>query len=111
MLGTLLERPLISRDFQHKYPKLISMYNAELDEAKVIFDRQLLSIQSPEGPVINKNMPYIAGLLKWSKELRDRVDNGMSKLKTINHGYDVIVVAHTLIVEWLLLGQWKVLKQ
>ena len=86
MLGTLLERPLISRDFQHKYPKLISMYNTELDEVKVIFDRQLLSIQSPKGPVINKNMPYVAGLLKWSKELRDRVDNGMSKLKTINHG-------------------------
>ena len=86
MLGTLLERPLISRDFQNKYPKLISMYNLELDEAKLIFDRQLLLTQSPEGPVINKNMPYVAGLLKWSKELRDRVDSGMSKLKTINHG-------------------------
>lgn len=86
MMGPLLERPLIQKDFRYKYPILLSMYNEELDQAKMIFDRQMTCLQSPSGPVINKNMPRVAGLLKWAQELKERIGGGMEKLKQINHG-------------------------
>ena len=86
MLGPLLQRPLIHRDFQYKYPILLEMYSQELDQAKVVFDHQLALAQTPAGPCINKNMPYVAGVLKWAQELKDRVSGGMEKLKSIDHG-------------------------
>ena len=86
MMGNLLERPLIHKDFQYKYPLLLTMYNQELDDAKKIYDRQLGLKHTPAGPAINKNMPSVAGLLKWSQELRERVDSHMEKMKKVNHG-------------------------
>ncbi len=86
MMGPLIERPLIQRDFRFKYPILLSMYDKELDDAKVIFDRQMASIQSGAGPVVNKNMPRVAGLLWWAQELKERIGNSREKLKLINHG-------------------------
>lgn len=86
MMGSLLERPIIQKDFRYKYPILLSTYNEELDQAKVIFDRQMQCLQSPSGPVINKNMPRVAGLLKWTQELKERIGGGMENLKQINHG-------------------------
>ena len=38
---------------------------------------------------INKNMPPIAGALRWSQELRERVSGGMEKLKMICHKWVV----------------------
>ena len=85
-MGSLIDRPLIHKDFQHNYSSLVHMYNNELDCAKMIFDQQLDKAQTPTGPTLNKNMPQVAGILKWAKELRDRVDYGMEKLKNLNHG-------------------------
>lgn len=87
MMGSLLERPLIQKDFCCKYPILLNMYREDLDTAKFIYDTQMQAIQSSSGPMINKNMPRVAGLLTWSQELTDRIGNSMEKLKQINHGY------------------------
>ncbi len=86
MLGSLVERPLVHRDFRYKYPILIQMVSEELNAAKVIFDEQVERVKSPEGPIINRNMPPVAGQLRWSQELRERVNQSVEKLKTINHG-------------------------
>jgi len=63
------------------------MYEEELDEAKIIFDQQMLVANDEETPPINKNMPHVAGALKWSQELRDRITKPMQALKlSVNHG-------------------------
>ena len=41
MMGVLIERPLVHRDFQAKYPLLLSMYSQELDQSKAIFNQQV----------------------------------------------------------------------
>lgn len=86
MMGSLIERPLIHKDFQHNYSTLIQMLDEELDCAKLIYDQQLALAKTPAGPMLNKNMPRVAGILRWAKELRDRVDSGMEKMSTLNHG-------------------------
>lgn len=32
-------------------------------------------------------MPRVAGMLKWSQELRDRVNSSLDKLKCLDKGY------------------------
>ena len=86
MMGPILERPLIHRDFHHKYPILLAMFNQELDNVKMAYDQQMEAARSPSGPVINKNMPPVAGALKWAQELKERVDLSMDKMRAINHG-------------------------
>ena len=86
MMGSLIERPLIHKDFQHNYSTLIQMLSEELDCTKLIFDQQLALAKTPAGPMLNKNMPRVAGILRWANELRDRVDSGVEKMNTLNHG-------------------------
>ena len=88
VFGSLLDRPFIHEDFGPKYSVLLNMVEKELDEAKVIFDKQM-SIESEQGSApVNKNMPYVAGSLKWAQELRNRFKTPMSSLKmSVNHGY------------------------
>ncbi len=59
----------------------------------MIFDEQLALTQTSQGPVINKNMPYVAGMLRWCQELRERVGTGVEKLRRINHGLVMYVCA------------------
>lgn len=86
MMGSLLERPIVHDIFQHNYPILVHICNKELDDAKVIFDRQLARARTDKGPILNKNMPIVAGKLKWCQEMRDRVNSFMEKLKYLNDG-------------------------
>ena len=86
MIGSLVGRPLIHKDFQHKYPLVVSMYSQELHEVKTIFDCQLLRVQSSMGPLLNKNMPPVAGLLRWAQELRERITSGFERLKDLDVG-------------------------
>lgn len=83
----MLDRPLIYADFELKYPILLKMYEKELDHSKIIFDMQM-DVSGEDGtPPINKNMPHVAGALKWSNELRDRITKPMQALKlSVNHG-------------------------
>lgn len=41
MFGRLLERPLIATDAQTRYPRLITMFNEELECCKMIFQNQM----------------------------------------------------------------------
>ena len=84
MMGTLIERPAINHIFEHKYSSLLLMCDEELNAVKRLFDSQQL-LQSTSGPTINKNMPKVAGMLRWSQELRERTELTMEKLKTIQH--------------------------
>ena len=63
---------------------LMDMYSQDLDEAKLLFDCQIARSRTPQGPLLNKNMPRVAGSLKWSQQLRERVTSGMERLKTLS---------------------------
>lgn len=88
MMGTLLDRPVIHHFFQHNYLVLMDMCSNELDDAKVLFDKQLARAKTPLGPILNKNMPPMAGILKWCQELKDRIGTFMERLKYISNGYE-----------------------
>ena len=49
------------------------MYNQELDQVKMVYNRQMVAARSPRGLVINKNMVPMAGALKWAQEVQERI--------------------------------------
>ena len=87
IMGTLLERELIKKDFQVKYPILVQMMNKEMDMAKAIYDNQM-QIKHEKGKTpIHKNMPAVTGGLKWAQELKQRISEPMSSYKRLDHPY------------------------
>ena len=86
MVGSMLDRPAIHSNFQQKYPLLVSMCDQELQAVKALFDKQLALVGTPSGPVVHKNMPPVAGLLRWTHDLKDRIQQMMDHFKTVDHG-------------------------
>lgn len=42
IMGSLLDRPLIRKDFDEKYVIIVDKMNDMLDEAKVLYDKQVI---------------------------------------------------------------------
>ena len=85
VLGSLLERPIIAHDFESRYFKLVAMVDAEMDEAKRIYDEYYKQIAESGSQQHEKNMPPISGALKWSSELFDRISAPVSNMRHLEH--------------------------
>ncbi|NXE57526.1 DYH17 protein, partial [Casuarius casuarius] len=86
MFSSLLERPLIKAEVSPYYSALLEMFNTELDNAKTMFDAQIASAKSAGGiPPVHKNMPPVAGRLKWALELQERLEGPRRDLVAIDH--------------------------
>ncbi|XP_008068583.1 dynein heavy chain 17, axonemal [Carlito syrichta] len=85
MCGGLLERPLILAEVVPRYSGMLEMFDAELDNAKILYDAQMAASAEGNIPPIHKNMPPVAGQLKWSLELQERLEVSMNHLKHIEH--------------------------
>lgn len=82
--GSLLDRPIIKEEFEDKYAQLVLTIDQDLDMAKCIFDEQMCLAERGCAP-INKNMPPVAGALKWATELRERISLPMTNFKALDH--------------------------
>lgn len=83
--GPLLDRPVIRNDFESKYPDVLMLYDQELDQSKDIYDEHMRLEEAAGNAPLNKNMPDVAGQLKWSAQLRDRISKPMGSLKHMEH--------------------------
>ncbi|KAK3091630.1 hypothetical protein FSP39_021358 [Pinctada imbricata] len=85
IMGSLLERPLIKKDFDSKYPMIIDLMLDEMDQAKEIYDLQM-SKKKDSGKIdLHTNMPKVAGSLRWAMELRQRISAPMVNFKHLEH--------------------------
>ncbi|XP_075070448.1 dynein axonemal heavy chain 11 [Mixophyes fleayi] len=80
--GYFLERRVILEIFSPNYFILLQMYSEELNKCKRLYDEQ---IKQMETCVVHKNMPIISGILKWTKELKDRIQTLWSNFRYIQH--------------------------
>ncbi|NXT54658.1 DYH17 protein, partial [Pluvianellus socialis] len=86
MFASLLERPLIKAEVSPYYSALLGMFRAELENVKVLYDAQTASPRPPGGnPAVNKNLPPVAGQLKWALELQQRLEGTHRDLFAISH--------------------------
>ncbi|XP_055553184.1 dynein axonemal heavy chain 17 isoform X2 [Falco cherrug] len=86
MFAPLLERPLIKVEVSHCCSALLRMFEAELESVKVLYDTQTTSPPPCQGgPVTHKNMPPVAGQLKWALEVQQRLEGPYRDLFVISH--------------------------
>ncbi|KAM6948829.1 LOW QUALITY PROTEIN: dynein axonemal heavy chain 11-like [Aplochiton taeniatus] len=84
IFGTLLERPRIHQLFSPNYSLLLAMFSQEMDQCQLILEQHRERLRSGCA-LLSKNMPPVAGNLKWSQELRDRVLTHRSNLNHLTH--------------------------
>lgn len=85
MCGGLLERPLILIEVVPRYSVMLDMFDAEVDNTKMLYDAQIAASADGNIPPIHRNMPPVAGQLKWSLELQERLEAPMRDLRRIEH--------------------------
>uniref|UniRef100_A0A8C5IYP6 Dynein axonemal heavy chain 17 n=1 Tax=Junco hyemalis TaxID=40217 RepID=A0A8C5IYP6_JUNHY len=86
MFATVLERPLIKAEASPCYLALLGMFEAELESVKMLYDTRFLTPPPPGGgPAIHKNMPPVAGKLKWALELQQRLEGPRQDLLAMRH--------------------------
>ncbi|XP_074871093.1 dynein axonemal heavy chain 9 [Carettochelys insculpta] len=87
MFGSLLERPAMAASVSNKYPRLVAMFDRDLDDAKLIYLRHIQEEKELGCPAVHRNMPLVAGALRWAQELRDRVQVPFHHVRRIAHPY------------------------
>uniref|UniRef100_A0A8C6JKW0 Dynein axonemal heavy chain 17 n=1 Tax=Melopsittacus undulatus TaxID=13146 RepID=A0A8C6JKW0_MELUD len=87
MFGSLLERPVIAADAADKYSVLISMFLSAVAHARLIYTRHIQAELELGSPPVHKNMPPVAGALRWAQELRARIQGPFGHLRRIPHVY------------------------
>ena len=85
IFGTLIQRTLIAKELADKMPQLLKMLNLEMDEAKTIFLKQQKRIKEIGKPLTDRNMPAVAGQLRFSKEIKDRISCSVKNFRELNH--------------------------
>nr|XP_057916965.1 dynein heavy chain 9, axonemal [Doryrhamphus excisus] len=85
MFGGLLERPLVAQDAMVKYPRLVSMSGKELDGCKHLYHTQIKTANEPGSSPVHKNMPAVAGCLRWAQEVQLRIQTSFSKFTHLSY--------------------------
>ncbi|NXJ22597.1 DYH17 protein, partial [Dicrurus megarhynchus] len=86
MFASVLERPLIRAEASPCHLALLGMFEAELESVKALYDTRTVSPPPPGGaPAIHKNLPPVAGQLKWALELQQRLEGPHKDLLAIDH--------------------------
>ncbi|KAK9396318.1 dynein heavy chain 11 axonemal [Crotalus adamanteus] len=104
ILGSFLEKPIITEMFSTNYKMLLQMFDEELRNCKYLYDEHIK--QKEEGnEVINKNMPSTSGNLKWSREIKSRILSFWSSFSFVPHhvNFDPKLIAVLRDVKYLLL--------
>ena len=58
IFGTLIQRNLIAQELSERMPTLVSMLNQEMDEIRIIYDKQMKRIGNNGKPLIDKVNSY-----------------------------------------------------
>ncbi|XP_007946239.1 dynein axonemal heavy chain 9 [Orycteropus afer afer] len=83
--GNLLERPLIAHDASDKYLVLIRMFNQDLDVVRIIYSQHIQEEAECGFSQVHKNMPAVAGGLRWIQELRQRIQGPINNFQCLTH--------------------------
>ncbi|XP_033702631.1 dynein axonemal heavy chain 9 [Tursiops truncatus] len=83
--GNLLERPLVAQDTSDKYLVLIHMFSEDLDAVRMIYSQHVQEEVEHGFSSVHKNMPAVAGRLRWAQELRQRIQGPFDNFRRMTH--------------------------
>ncbi|XP_029423391.1 dynein heavy chain 11, axonemal [Nannospalax galili] len=84
IFGNFLEKPVVMEIFSPHYSTLLNMFNAELDMCKQLYDEHTKQVEHGH-IVLNKNMAFTSGNIKWARELHERLQMFWSNLTSLHY--------------------------
>ncbi|KAM7121693.1 dynein axonemal heavy chain 11 [Molossus nigricans] len=84
IFGNFLEKPVVMEIFSPHYSTLVRMFNAELDMCKQLYNEHMRQIECGN-VVLNKNMPFASGNIKWAEEILERLQTFWSSFASLRH--------------------------
>ncbi|XP_066468990.1 dynein axonemal heavy chain 9 [Tiliqua scincoides] len=85
IFGSLMERPLVAAVAYPKCQLLITMFDRDLDDAKLIYSKHIQEEMELGYPPVHRNMPAVAGGLRWAQELRERIRIPFGNFRHLTH--------------------------
>ncbi|XP_059734281.1 dynein axonemal heavy chain 9 isoform X5 [Bos taurus] len=83
--GSLLERPVVAQDASERYLVLIRMFSEDLDAVRLIHSQRVQEEAEHGFSSVHKNMPTVAGGLRWAQELRQRIQGPFDNFRCMTH--------------------------
>ncbi|RLV89556.1 hypothetical protein DV515_00014816, partial [Chloebia gouldiae] len=83
MFRNLLERPVLAAVAAGKVPVLLNMFSTALDHARLTYTRHTQAGLQLGFPPLHKNVPPVAGALRWARELRARVQGPLEHFRHV----------------------------
>lgn len=77
--GSVLERPVIRKQFTNRYARILELLNMELSVVEVLFNR------GTRGALID--LPPLAAALTFTSMLKQRIDLPIQSFKAMSHPY------------------------
>ncbi|PAA56702.1 hypothetical protein BOX15_Mlig034196g2 [Macrostomum lignano] len=84
--STLKAQPFIQEAIAESFADILSKIDAELETCKAIYDGQLRHRAEHGRYAVHRNLPQVAGALKWSTELRRRIKRPIEELRFLDKG-------------------------
>nr|XP_036878224.1 dynein heavy chain 11, axonemal [Manis javanica] len=82
--GNFLEKPVVMEMFSPHYSTLVHMFNADLDMCQHLYNEHMKQIEHGN-VVVNKNMPFTSGNIKWAKEILERLQTFWSNFASLQY--------------------------
>ncbi|XP_006154552.1 dynein heavy chain 11, axonemal [Tupaia chinensis] len=84
IFGNFLEKPVVMEIFSPHYNTLVHMFIAELDMCKQLYNEHVKQIERGHA-VLNKNMPFTSGNIKWAREVLERLQTFWSNFASLQY--------------------------
>ncbi|XP_075210990.1 dynein heavy chain at 93AB [Lycorma delicatula] len=85
IVGSVLERPLIKEEFTGKYQLIVAMLEKEIKTAEEVFLEQMEVFRTTERMPVDRFVPPVAGALRWTEKLRQRIVAPVRSFKALDH--------------------------
>uniref|UniRef100_A0A803SYF4 Dynein axonemal heavy chain 11 n=1 Tax=Anolis carolinensis TaxID=28377 RepID=A0A803SYF4_ANOCA len=106
ILGYFLEKPVIADAFGPNYSILLQMFDVELKNCKALYNEHIKQV-CDKNEIINKNMPFTSGNIKWSQEIKARIQLFWSNFSFVSHPSEAAVIYQKYIEMLTLLDQYE----
>ncbi|XP_057668614.1 dynein beta chain, ciliary [Diorhabda carinulata] len=83
--GSVLDRPIIKKEFTNQYEKIVDMLEEEIRAVEAIFDEQMELKQRTGYFSIDKYMPPVAGILRWTRNLCSRLNGPLYQFRSLQN--------------------------
>uniref|UniRef100_A0A2K6TF76 Dynein axonemal heavy chain 11 n=1 Tax=Saimiri boliviensis boliviensis TaxID=39432 RepID=A0A2K6TF76_SAIBB len=84
VFGNFLEKPVVMEIFSLHYGTLVHMFNTELDVCKQLYNEHMKQIEHGH-VVLNKNMPFTSGNIKWAHQVLQRLHMFWSNFSSLRY--------------------------